>query len=635
MPPEERQRRSRYLGWGVVVFIATLVARLALLQVVDASQYARAAHENRIRLMPIVAARGSIVDRRGRVLVTSRPVFELTYFNLGKTPPPGEVKLLARILSSTPAQLDATIRAARALPYEPIVLDSDLTPAQYSRVSTDLPELPNVTVQAAPITSYPLGDIGAQVFGYVGAVSASELKTLHDPRLTAQSIVGKTGLEAYYERYLQGTDGGREIEVDSLGQPRRVLGTIPPRPGDTLQLFMSRHLERLAYTALNYQIRHLRKTFGSAAPASDGAVIVMGARTGQVLAMVSTPSFNPNLFAQGITESQWLRYVNNPLDPLLNRAISAAYPPGSTYKMGVAISAWWAGTLTPTEEINCPAIFPHPPYPHNWVPYSLGLITLPQAIAQSCDTFFYEVGRRTGMDRIAQGVRRLGFGRPTGIDLPGEVSGFVPTVKYERSINGGAFYPGLNYITAIGQGADLDTLVQLVDYAALLGNRGTLYRPEMVKAILSPSGKVIRRFKPVVRARIHLPAAMWDAIHLGMHGATVYNFMGPPGGTAGAQFVGFPMEVAGKTGTAQQLHRASRAFFISFAPYHHPVLAVAVMIQGGGEGADVSPVARDIYDWYFHLQDPTNPFWKSHPALYGIHPAARKGTRHRGAKKVP
>lgn len=635
MNPDDKERRVTHMVLAIVFILAVLVGRLGYMQIAQGQQYASLAQGNRIRMMPIPAARGMIVDAHGHPLVTSRPAYALSFFNYGHPPSQHELSQLAHWLQVPLRRLDRVVTSAQQLPYQSMTLVDALTPSQYSRVAEHLIDLPGITVQAVPLRDDLLGPIGAQVFGYVSQVSAAELKSFKDPRLTAQSIVGQAGLEYEYQKYLQGTPGGEEVEVNALGQPAGTLGTVPPKTGDTLVLNMRQHLETVAYDALKWQMNHLRTTLGAAAPATTGAAVVMQVHTGKVLAMVSLPSYNPNWFAQGISTAQWDSLLHNPLLPMTNRAVSAAYPPGSTFKMVVAIAGLATHILTPSTLIPGLPVYWYPPYPHDWIPVNLGMVGLAQAIAQSVDTYFYEAGRRIGMDLIAKYARKVGFGAPTGIDLPGESSGLVPTVAYEKAKNGGAFYPGLNYITAIGQGDNLETLIQLVDYAGLLANHGTLYRPYLVDKILTPHGKLVKQFRPQVRSRIYLPEADWQVIAKGMRGAIHPGSIPGPGGTAGAFWVNFPSTAACKTGTAQIGHHQIRAFFVCYAPASQPQISVAVTINGGGEGADVSPVTRDILDAYLHLNDPSNPFFASHHQLYGLAKVKTqaKGTRTKSATK--
>lgn len=629
MRSQLKERRVAWLAVLMVLIFLLLGGRLAYLELIRGPDLQQLGDVYRLRIMPITAPRGLMLDRHGKLLVGNEPSFSAYFFDLGKPIPGPELRLLARLLKENRRQLGRVIADYHGAPYLPVLLKANLTPSEVSALGRYRPLLPGVFVNAVPVRYYPLGVIGAHIFGYVGLVSPAELKALHDPRLNENSIVGQYGLEAYYQRYLQGTDGGEEVEVDALNRPVKVLGEVPPKPGDTLQLTIDRGLEKMAYEALVATMQQNRTLFHAKNISTAGAVVVMDVHTGQILAAASVPAFDPNAFARGISEKELQSLEQNPNQPFLDRVIQVAAPPGSTYKMVVAIAGLMSHAISLTTRIPG---YPHywlPPFPANWLPIWTGFVNVVQAIAQSNDIFFYETGRRTGIDTIAHWAHLFGFGAPTGIDLPGEVPGLIPTKRYYERLNGGVFYPALNYYVAIGQGANEVTLIQLVRYVAALANDGKLWRPYLVERIIAPDGRVVRTFHPVLVRDIHLPAAIWQAIHEGMHGATVPGSIPGPGGTAGYQFVNFPMAIAGKTGTAQVAGSQPITYFVSYAPYRHPEIAVAATINSGGEGANVAPVAREIYDYYFHLHDPNPPFPSLLPQR-GAKPSSNGRHRRRG-----
>jgi penicillin-binding protein 2 len=333
--------------------------------------------------------------------------------------------------------------------------------------------------------------------------------------------------------------------------------------------------------------------------------------------MVSEPSYNPNAFAQGISTAAYQALAQNPGLPFLNRAVQTAAPPGSVFKMVTAMAGLTSGKITPTSTINCLPRYWRPPYPYNWLRRtSTGPNTLTQAIAQSCDTYFYAVGHRVGIDAIAAWAHKFGFGHPTGVDLPGEVSGVVPTVAYYEK-QYGSLYPGLAYSVAIGQGADEVTLMQLAQYIGALATDGTMVKPYLVQQIKSPSGQVLFNAKPQIVSHISAPTAYWNVIRQGMIDVTKPGPIPGPGGTAGAAFVNFPIQVAAKTGTAQLPNGVNGSqgymtFFISYAPANNPQIAVVSTMQTVSMVAG-GMIARAIYDAYFHLNDPNPPFPQTIP----------------------
>lgn len=580
-------------AYALVLFLVVLLlgGQLAQLQINEHASLAAAASANAIRGLPLPAPRGAIVDRNGALLAGNRAAFAATYFHFGSPPPRSEQMALEAALAMSPAEMAQVVGQINQQPSNPIVVKGNLTPLEITRVAQTLAKLPGVSLVPMAVRDYPLGSIAAPFLGYV------------------TPVLNTTGLEQQYASSLVGQPGAQEVEVNVAGQPVRQLQTRPPVPGDTLVLSIDRGLQMVAYHALQADMARIRRMFSQ--PADAGGMVVMNVHTGQILAMVSVPSYNPNFFAQGITSAQYAQYANPPVgtpSSLLNYVTQAVDPPGSDFKMAIAVAALKSRRITPQSEFYGYAVFPSPPYPRNWTyPSSTGWNNLVDAIAQSCDSYFYAVGHLTGFDTMMYWARQLGFGAPTGIDLPGEVSFRLPT----RQNYPGGFYPSVDYSLAIGQGAIAVTPLQLVDYTAVLANGGALLRPSLVDRIISPSGHVVYRAHPFVRDRIDLPASDWQAIRSGMHGVTLPPWA--PGGsaydTAWSMFTGFPMAVAGKTGTAQVSNHSSTydTYFVSFAPYHNPQIAVLAFVHHGEEGADTAWAVRDVYDYYFHLKDPTNP----------------------------
>ncbi len=604
MPPQFREKRLVFLAILSVLLLGLLVTRMGYLEFVQGSALRSLGVALRVRVMPIQAPRGLILSRDGKRLASNMPSFSAEFFDLGQPLPTKELQHLAAILHLTPKAIQTIVQDYKGQPYIPVTIKTNLTPKQITQIDEQRPDLPGVFVQAQPLRVYPLGDVAAHIVGYVQGITAQELKDWKDPRLTQNSIVGQSGLEYQYQKYLQGTDGGEEVEVDSFNKPVKVLGTKAPVPGDNLHTTVSASLQKEAYRALVDDIAWQQSVLKQ--PASSGAVVVMDVHTGAVLAMASYPSFNPNWFAQGMTNAEAKQVFDPTTDPLLNRAITAMQPPGSSFKMATAIAALATGAITPSTLIQGLPRYWYPPYPWNWIKVYTGWNDLAQAIGQSNDIFFYETGRLTGIDAIAKWASILGFGKPTGIDLPGEASGLMPTKALYEKQNQGAWYPGLVYSVAIGQGEDLATLIQLVDYVGAVAEDGVRYQPYLVQSITTPKGKTVYTHEPKVTSRVKLPAADWQAIHSGMDWATQPGPIPGNGGTAGPFFQGFPMQVAGKTGTAQVSGQPSITWFVSYGPAKNPQIAIAVQVAGGVEGAYAAPVARDLYDFYYHLKDPGN-----------------------------
>lgn len=588
---DRRKKEWRITGYALGVLAAALVllGELFNLQIGQHNSFLAAADANAVRGLSLPAPRGLIVTSNGTILAGNRPSFAATYFDFGAVPSKKEAQSLESMLGVTAAQMVQVDHNILVTPAQPAIVKSNLTPAEVTLVDENLAALPGVSVLPLAARYYPQGTLTSAMVGYVTPSGTT------------------AGLEKQYNKYLTGTAGLEEVEVNAAGQPVKTLNTVAPKRGDTLVLGINNKLQHIAYASLMATIANLKKTFHQ--PARAGSVMVMNIHTGQILALVSYPSYNPYLFVNGMTQAQYNALVNpaaGAAPPLINYATQVQLPPGSTFKMAVAVAALEAHKITPKTEFYGYAVFPDPPYPHNWTyPYSTGWNNLSKAISESTDTFFYEVGKITGITTMMHWAAQLGFGKPTGIDLPYEYTGFLPSLSWYDSVYK-YFAPAVNFSLAIGQGATEVTPVQLLQYTAAIANNGVGYTPHLAEKILSPSGKLIWTYRPKRSIDVKLPQADWNAIHQGMHGVTLPT---SPWDTAEQEFLNFPMAVAGKTGTAQIPGSTSTydTWFVSYAPLKNPQIAVVVFVDHGEEGANTAYVARDIYDAYFHLKDPSNP----------------------------
>jgi penicillin-binding protein 2 len=664
--PWLRVLRVRVLAFGVVfgLAVAALFGRLWQLQVVEgAALYQRALHQS-MRVVPIPAPRGEILDRNGLVLATDVPLFEATLGWTPRPPSPQEVSLLASILGIPPATVEAAAqRLQSGATLTPVVLRSGLTPRQYTLLVEDQAELPGVSIAALPVRRYPgiPGDrdpgpeLAANLLGYVreGSVPGD--------------VVGADGIEKSFNGPihlpdgrtvlgLEGVDGAAYIEVDAAGHPVSQVRLQAPVPGDDVVLTIDAKLQAVAQRALRDQLQALRtRSFGSDGgpfpQAWAGAAVVIDVRTGAVLAAASEPTFDPNAFAldaiaspgSGIRQAfaaQYAAWLQEPGEPLLDHVVSDVAPPGSTFKPITAIAALEKGVITPSTHLPCPAAIPvgGGVLLHNWIPVYGGDLDLTEAIARSCDTFFYVVGAETGIAAIDRVAKAFGLGQLTGQDAlygedPGQVSG--PSVLPPGE---GPWTPALTMQTAIGQGFTEVNPLQMADYTAALANGGTLWRPYFVKEILAPDGKVLYRYQPVVRARIPLSPSIVAAIHQAMGAVTQMNPSWWQDGIDAdfgtgywpfylfsqetQQYLGRAITVAGKTGTAQTVPgQTPDGWWISWAPVNHPQIAVVVFIHHAGEGfASGAPVAREIYSYYFGLD---KAMWEAGQASQIIPPAVQ------------
>ncbi|HHV57702.1 MAG TPA: penicillin-binding protein 2 [Firmicutes bacterium] len=608
MTPKQLEQRLFLLTVAAVLVFTVLVGRLGYLQLVEGEKYEKLATENRIRLLPLAAPRGDFLDRNGNPLVTSRlaPVISVVPMDMKK---PDEVlqrlsQLLGYDVRQTVEDTIARLKERKEYrPYTPIRIATDADIATLTKIAEHQLELPGVMIEEQPIRDYPLKDVGAHVFGYVREISKEELDAWRDKGYKMGDIVGKTGLERVYDEVLRGEPGGQQVEVDAGGRPVKTLpGRKVPVAGSSLKLTLDRSLEEAAAQGLRESMDRIKTQF----PTKAGAVVVLDVRTGAVLAMVSEPSFDPNDFTRETIPPDTWQAMNDPKwQPQLNRAIRGEYPPGSTFKMVVATAGLETGTIRPRDTIVDRGVYWRIEPKKCWKPGGHGVISLTRAIEVSCNVYFYDLGYRTGIDAINRYAEGYGLGRPTGINLyPGEKTGLLATPEWKLKNykllglkKPEPWQPGETLSAAIGQGFSSFTPLQMANYVATLANGGTRYRPYLVSQVIGPDGKVKETYGPEVMEKMDLKPSTLAAIKEGMHLVA----QGPEG-TAAAYFRNFPIPVAGKTGTAQNPHGADHGWFVGFAPYDKPEIAVAVLVEQGGHGGSAAaPVARRIFETYFHV----------------------------------
>jgi penicillin-binding protein 2 len=593
------ERRVNWYAAVVALALGTLGYTLWHIQVANAAYFRTLAKSDYLRQLPIPAPRGQIVTSDGVPLATSVPSWTAYYLDTGQTLAGAEVRQLAAILHETPGKLrhriESTLKAQPS--YYPVRLVKTLTLPEMSALLENQKELPGIRVQPVPERWYPHGSLGAQWLGYASLITASEYQTLMKQGYSPNAIVGQTGLEYQYERYLQGQGGGEYAVVNSQGQLVKLYGTAVPKPGDTLHLTINYQLQATAQHALQYVMHAMQTTSNPSARsagAQSGAVVALDVHNGDVLAMASLPSYDPNTLHQ-----DWSQIAANPYLPLENRVTQGLYSPGSIFKPIMAVAALGSHVLTPSTTIFDPGYFPKDPQFHNWYAPGFGTINIEQAIELSDDTFFYYVGYWLGIDRMSSWMRKFLLGSPTGIDLPGEVSGIIPTPARLQADGDGVWTWGWNLNTAIGQGIDQFTLIGLARAEAAIANGGTLWWPHMVASITTPEGKIVKRIRPRVQGRIVVPQVVWNTVHTGMEMSAQ-----DPQGTGNEALKNFPLPLASKTGTAQRVGQTNNAFFVTYGPMPHPRIVIVVYVREGNWGADSGFVARAIYDQYFHVKDP-------------------------------
>lgn len=588
-----KSRRMRILSEIIVGVILLLVLRLAWMQILQGPQYKKVAEENRVRQITAQAPRGTIYDRNGAVLVSNRPSFALSVIPYEYSNGEIATPILAEITGLSAGEIQRRIENGANFPHTPVRLKRDVDDAMLAKIEERKYYLPGVIVEAAPIRYYLYKHLAAQVFGYVGNISEEEFAERRQRGYSPNDLIGKDGLERVWEEKLKGTDGGRQVEVNAMGEEVESIGEKAAIPGKGVVLTLDANLQKAAEDALQNQISAARKI---GEPAKGGSAIVMDVHTGGVLAMANAPSFDPNVFAGGITVKDWNSLMNDPNHPLSNKAIQSQYPPGSVFKIVTSAAALDAGYTTTAEVFQDKGVYVLSGWSfYGWEPKGLGALTIVDAIAWSSDPVFYELGHRMGADNLAGYAVTFGLGRPTGIKLLGEEAGIVPTEEWKQETYGEPWYPGETLIAAIGQGYYLTTPLQQAMLLMAVANGGVVYRPMLVDKILSPDGSVLENYQPEVLRTIYLRPDIWDAIRRGLVQVTTV-------GTASSVFKGFQPVIAGKTGSAETGRNTTHAWFACYAPADNPRIVVAVLVEDGGEGSvSAAPVVRRILETYFSL----------------------------------
>jgi penicillin-binding protein 2 len=594
LPEKSLSSRQTTFLLIILAIFTLLTAQLFNLQIVKGERYRVLSEENHMRIVPTVAPRGDIRAQGGETLVTSRPAFSVFYWYLDSKQAEETLPLLAEILDLELEEIESKIRQYAGRYYEPIPLARDIPPETYIAIAEDAPNLPGVFIEAEPIRGYPFGELASPVLGYVGEISASQLK---DPRFEDYRIgqsVGQQGLESYYEEVLKGQDGGIQVEVDYRGRPTGNVGPgIDPIPGSDLELYLDVALQEAAEKALY-------EAMESSPTAKGGSAVVLDVKSGGILAMASVPSFDPNKLVSGISQAELSSLLEEGKWRFPNYATTGLYPPGSTFKVISAIAALDQEAATQDERIYDQGYHPLAPTLVCHQSGGHGSVNLVEALGLSCNVYFYEMGRRLGVDTIASYATALGLGQKTGVDLPSENYGTVPTTEWKQKaytqdrVAQPEFLLAEHMMAAMGQVFHLDTPIQMASVVQAIANDGVRLRPRVVKQIVSHDGEIIMQSQPEVTGHLEVDQWILDTVKEGMRYVTC-----EPRGTAYWAMYGLPDEVAGKTGTAENPLGASHAWFVGFAPVENPEIAVSVVVEQGGSGSGVAaPVAKSIFEVY-------------------------------------
>jgi penicillin-binding protein 2 len=585
--PTDLPRQFSIALWIVIAVFFGIAARLWFLQIVKAPYFKDLSEHNRTRVLSIPASRGAIFDRQGIMLVNSNPSFDLYII-------PDDVQnwdilkdQLGRILDMDPESIKQRLDQKKDNPNYPIPIKLDISQEELGLLETFKYLIPGVYIQVSPRRNYPLGVVAPHVIGYLGEITQKQLKSSQFPNNKIGDLIGQWGLEKEWQDVLGGKKGGRIMEVDAAGQEIQLLNIQEPTAGINLE------------TTLDWTVQ---KAAQEAFAGKKGAVVVLSPDTGEVLAMYSSPAFDPSSFNRKLTIKEWNTLFNNPDKPMQNRAIQGQYPPGSTYKMIAALAGLEEKVISPETTFHCSGgmaygnrVF------HCWNKRGHGTVNLHKALVQSCDVYFYNLGIRLGVDRLARYAQLLGLGQPTGVGLTPEKGGIVPTSAWKLKRFKTPWAPGETLSVSIGQGYNTATPLQMALATAAIANGGTVYKPHLIKKVIAPQGKVIKEFFPQKIRQIQVNPESLNVISKGLAGV-----INEPGGTGGASRLPGIL-AAGKTGTAQVVTLGKKgardhAWFIAYAPVEKPQLAMAVIVEHGGHGGEAAaPIARKIFQAYFHL----------------------------------
>jgi len=590
----------KYLVVFVGLAFFLIFIRLWSLQVIKGGDLRRLSENNCIRLRENPADRGMLLDRKGRIVAHNRPSFEVYLIPEDLKANPGVVTEVGNLLKIPPEEIQERINTQkRRAPFKPVRIKSDIDWNELANLEFNRVYLPGLFVDVRPRRAYDYGDLASHLIGYLGEVDENELKQAKETPYRMGTLIGKYGVEYRWENDLRGTDGGRQIEVDALGREIRPLGIVESFPGNNLFLTIDLDLQRTAEEA--YQDK-------------NGALVAMDPKTGRILAMVSKPSFEPDIFARNILPEEWKSLVENPHHPLQNKGIQGQYPAGSTFKIVTAIAGLESGSITPDTQFICKGAFPYGNRDFRcWKEGGHGAISLHRALVESCDIYFYQVGLKVGVDLIAHYANEFNLGRVTGISLPHEKPGTVPSSAWKKKRFGVPWYSGETLSFSVGQGYLNATPLQLLMLISGVANGGKQYLPQVVERVENIYGKKLKEYPPVELRKANVSEKTLQIVQEALRGA-----VNDPHGT-GWTCALKEVKVAGKTGTAQvvrlpdnfkkgDMNRMPQKFrdhawFVAYAPFEDPKIAIAVLVEHGGFGASAAaPIAKKVIEKFLNLE---------------------------------
>ncbi len=592
MKVKEEPEKILIIAYVVVATFLLLIMRLWQLQILQGKEYRKLSEANRLRIISIPAPRGIIFDRNGIALVKNSPYFYASLipdeFDKGK------VNLLSKVLNIQASDIVEKLNKKGSSPFSPVRLKQGLSFTEVALIEARRSDFPGLIIEVEVSREYLYGDVGSHLIGYLGKLNPSQSKDPALKDIPPDTFIGQWGVELLFDKSLRGTLGKRVIEVDALGREIRLLQEKQPLKGKDITLSIDINLQEEA-----------EKAFGERV----GALVAIKPDTGEILGMVSKPSFDPNLFAKGISYDKWIAFTQDKKNPMLNRALQSQYPPGSTFKIVTAIAGLEEGVITPDTKVNCRGGISYGKWHFGcWRKQGHGVVSLHRAIVESCDTYFYEAGKRLGIDKIHDYAINLGLGKKTGIELGREKQGLIPNTKWKLKNKKQPWFLGETFNAAIGQGYVAVTPIQLAVMTSTIANGGNLYRPTLIKDA-----------QPIISGKVKVRPDTLGIVKSGLFG--VVNEPGGTGWAAKSQL----MNIGGKTGTAQVVAIKSgsqyipekfrdHAWFVAFAPVEKPEIALSVFVEHGGHGGGAAaPIAKRAIEGYINSKNKKPEFISSQP----------------------
>jgi len=599
-----RKKIKVYVVLVVISFLVVLM-RVWYLQILKGEDFMGQSEENRIRKISLPDYRGTIKDRHGKTIVNIRPSFSLYVTPEDAENLSSSLEILSGLIEIDEGKVRDDILQSPS--FKDVLMKRDISRKEVAYIEENKMLLPGIRIKVEPIRSYVHKNFASHILGYLGEVSKVELKNPKFGRYEQGDMIGKNGLEKIYEFDLRGQKGFKEIEVDVSGRELKMLRKLSPKTGNSLVLTLDNRVQE--------KLEKLMDGVSEENP-TEGSAVVMKVQSGEIIAMASKPSFDPNFLATGISRKKWKSLIRDEKTPLQNRAIDGQYPPASTYKLITAYAALSEKVIEPEETIFCPGQFPLGKRNYRcWKKKGHGHMNLHDALVQSCDVYFYTLGHKLGIDNLAKYANKLGLGEITGIELKGEKPGLVPSRLWKKKVKNEIWFPGETISASIGQGYNLVTPLQSVSMISAIASGGLLVRPHLVKRIEDFNGSLIKEFFPEVKQNIEIDPEVLKHLKEGLRG--VVHDMRGTGHRARLKNI----TVSGKTGTAQVVgmkeseedepeeeipyaHR-DHAWFVAFAPYEKPEVAISIIIEHGGHGGETAaPIAKKVLETYFNYYPP-------------------------------